>query len=234
MEVLMKGRQQKVAGYAGILFVVLFAAGIVLSGNSPALNASTAKITQYYQNHHAAILLSELLINLASVVLLWFLGGLHAVIRQRDEHGFLAPVALASGIATVSLGVASDLAGTVAALLAGQHSLADPSLTRALLDINTGAHVAFFPLAVLTATLAAAVLQGVLGTRWVGWVSALSSAACLISAVIGSLDASGTVPPIGLLGFFITVVALSASMLRERKPAPAAGLANPQAAAAHQ
>jgi hypothetical protein len=35
------------AGWAGILFVVLFVAGIVLSGvgNSPSLNASAAKIT---------------------------------------------------------------------------------------------------------------------------------------------------------------------------------------------
>jgi len=114
------GRQQKVAGCAGILFVVLFAAGIVLSGSSPALNASTAKITQYYQNHHAGILVSELLINLASVVLLWFLGGLYAILRQRDEHGFLAPVVLASGAATVTLGMVSDLAGTVAGLLAAQ------------------------------------------------------------------------------------------------------------------
>jgi hypothetical protein len=120
------------------LFVVMFAAGIVLSGNSPALNASTAKITQYYQDHHAGILVSELLINLASVVLLWFLGGLHAILRQRDEHGLLAPVVLASGAATVALGMVSDLAGTVAGLLAAQHSLGDPSLTRALLDINTG------------------------------------------------------------------------------------------------
>lgn len=233
-EIMLNDRQQKVAGCAGILFVVLFAAGIVLSGNSPALNASTAKITQYYLNHHAAILVSELLINLASVVLLWFLGGLHANLRQRDEPGFLAPVVLASGAATVALGMVSDLAGTVAALLAAQHSLADPFLTRALLEINTGAHLAFFPLAVLTATLAVAILQGAIGARWVGWLSALSSAVCLVSVVIGSLDADTMVPPLGLLGFFITVTALSVSMLRYRSPAHAAGLASRQATAAHQ
>lgn len=53
----------------------------------------------------------------------------------------------------MALGIVSDLAGTVAGLLAAQHSLADPSLTRALLDINTGVHLAFFPLTVLTVTL---------------------------------------------------------------------------------
>jgi hypothetical protein len=234
LEVLVNGRQQKLAGCAGILFVALFAAGIVLSGNSPAVDASAAKITQYYQNHHAAILLSELLINLASVVLLWFLGGLHAILRQRDEHGYLAPVVLASGVATVALGMVSDLAGTVAGLLAARRSLGDPSLTRALLDINTGAHLAFFPLAVLTATLAVAILQGAIGARWVGWLSALSSAACLVSAVIGNLDTASMVPPLGLLCFFIAVIALSVSMLRDRSPAPAAGLASRQATAAHQ
>jgi hypothetical protein len=234
MEVLVNGRQRKVAGCAGILFVVLFVAGIALAGNSPALNASTANITQYYQNHHAGILVSELLINLASVVLLWFLGGLHAILRRRDERGFLAPVVLASGAATVALGMVSDLAGTAAGLLAAQHSLTDPSLTRALLDINTGAHMAFFPLAVLTATLAVAILQGAIGARWVGWLSALSSAACLVSAVIGGLETGNTVPPLGLLGFFVAVIALSVSMLRDRSPAAAAGLASREATAAHQ
>jgi hypothetical protein len=137
-------------------------------------------------------------------------------------------------VTTVALGMACDLAGTVAGLLAAQHSLGNPSLARALLDINTGAHLAFFPLAVLTATLAAIVLRGVIGARWVGWLCAVSSAACLVSAVIGSLDASGMVPPVGLLGFFIAVIALCVSILRDRSPAPAAGLASRHATAAHQ
>jgi hypothetical protein len=67
-----------------------------------------------------------------------------------------------------------------------------------------------------------------------GWLSALSSAACLVSVVIGSLDAGTMVPPLGLLGFFITVTALSVSMFRDRSPVPAAGFASPQATAAHQ
>ena len=155
--------------------------------NSPTLNASTVKITQYYQNHHAGILVSELLINLASVVLLWFLGGLHANLRQRDEHGFLAPVVLGSGAATVALGMVSDLAGTVAGLLAGQHSLdrslPDPGPARNQRWRPPG----ILPASGLTATLAVAILQGAIGARWMGWLSALSSAACLVSVVIGSL-----------------------------------------------
>jgi hypothetical protein len=220
----------------GILFVMLFVAGIILSsvGNSPSLDASAAKITQYYQGHHAAILVGELLINLAAVALLRFLGGLVAIIRQRDEHGFLAPVVLASGAATVVLGIVSDIAGTVAALLAAQHRLADPSLTRALLELNTGVHMAFFTLVALTATLAAAIFQGAIGARWVGWLSGVSSAACLASVVLGNLETNTMLPPAGLLSFFITVIALSVSMLRYRPPAPAAGLASRQAAATHQ
>lgn len=104
----------------------------------------------------------------------------------------------------------------------------------ALLEIDNGAHFAFFPLAVLTATLAVAILQGAIGARWMGWLSALSSAACLVSVVIGGLDGGTMVPPLGLLGFFVTVTALSVSMLRYRSPAPAAGPASPQATVAYQ
>ena len=67
-----------------------------------------------------------------------------------------------------------------------------------------------------------------------GWLCVLSSAACLVSAVIGSLDTGSMVPPLGLLGFFIAVIALCVSMLRDRSPAPVAGLASQQATAVHQ
>ena len=107
-------------------------------------------------------------------------------------------------------------------------------MARALLEISTGAHVAFFPLAVLTATLAVAILQGAVGARWVGWLSVLSSAACLVSVVIDNLDVGSMVPALGLLGFFITVIAMSVSMLRDCPPAPVAGPASRQANAAHQ
>lgn len=64
----MNGRQRKGGWLGGDLFVVLFVAGVVLSGvaSSPSLNGSAAKITRYYQGHHAGILVSELLINLAA------------------------------------------------------------------------------------------------------------------------------------------------------------------------
>jgi hypothetical protein len=42
------------------------------------------------------------------------------------------------------------------------------------------------------------------------------------------------VPPLGLLGFFVAVIALSVSMLRDRSPAAAAGLVSREATAAHQ
>ena len=52
--------------------------------------------------------------------------------------------------------------------------------------------------------------------------------------MIGSLDTTSMIPPLGLLCFFITVIALSISMLRDRPPAPAAGLASQQTTATHQ
>ena len=44
-----------------------------------------------------------------------------------------------------------------------------------------------------------------------------------ILAGIDGLDAGTMVPPLGLLGFFITVIALSISMLRDHSPAPQPG-----------
>jgi hypothetical protein len=219
----MNGAQRKVAGWTGLAFVALFVAGIVLSGSSPDLHASAATITLYFQNHHGGILAGELAINLASVVFLWFLGGLYAIVRQHDERGLLAPVVLASGVATVALGMVGDVAGTLAGLLAGEHGLGDPSFTRAMYELSTGVHLAFFPLAVLTATLGVAIFQGALGARWLGWLSALTSALCLVTAVLGGLSTSSNIPPVGLLGLFVLSIALSVNMLRDHAPVPLAG-----------
>jgi hypothetical protein len=219
----MNSEQRKLAGWAGIVFVALFVAGIVLSGSSPDLNASAETITQYYQGHHGGILAGEFVINLASVVFLWFLGGLCAMTRKRDEDGLLAAAILASGVATVALGMMSDVAGTIAALLAAQHNLGDPFLTRTMYELNAGVHLEFLPLAVLTATLAAAIFRGAVGARWMGWLSLLTSILCFMTAVLGSLSTTTNVPPIGLLGFFVLAVALSANMLRDRALVPLAG-----------
>jgi hypothetical protein len=223
----MNGGQRKVAGWTGIAFVALFVAGIVLSGSSPDLNASTAQITLYYQNHHGGIVAGESAITLASAVFLWFLGGLYVLIRQRDEHGLLAPVVLASGVATVALGMVGDVAGTVAGLLAGEHSLGDPTFTRAMYELSTGVHLAFFPLAVLTATVGVAIFQGALGGRWLGYLSALTSVLCLMTAALGGVSTSNNIPPIGLLGLFVLSIALSVNMLRGRAPVPLVGAPTP-------
>jgi len=96
--------QRNVAGIAGILFVVLFVAGIIPGGSQPDLNASAASITQYYQDHHEGVLWSHLLITLASVAILWFVGGLSAVLSRRDPGGLLAPVVLGAGAVTGGVG----------------------------------------------------------------------------------------------------------------------------------
>jgi len=105
-----------------------------------------------------------------------------------------------------------------AGFLAAQHSLTDPSLARALFDVSSSP-LPFFPLTVLTATLAVGILQGAIGARWVGWFTALVSVACLVTAVIGSLDTTSSVPPFALLGFAVTVIALSVSLFRVPTPA---------------
>jgi hypothetical protein len=64
--------------------------------------------------------------------------------------------------------------------------------------------------------------------------AALTRVVMPMMTVVGSLDTGSIVPPLGLLGFFIAVIALCVSMLRDRSPAPAAGLASQQATAAHQ
>lgn len=121
--------------------------------------------------------------------------------------GFLAPVVLGSGVAAAVLGMVSDLAGTVAGLLAAQHPLGDPSLTRALYELNIGVHLAFFPLVALTATLAAAIFQGAIGARRVSWLSVLWAAGAGVRDRLGQLQPA-------IVGLIVLLVAVGRDLAR--------------------
>ena len=56
------GRWSKIAPMFGVLFVVFVAASVIVSGNAPASNASTASILHFYRTHKNQTAIAALLI----------------------------------------------------------------------------------------------------------------------------------------------------------------------------
>jgi hypothetical protein len=193
---------------SGILFAVLVVLAALIR-SAPGTDASDAEIVSYYQDsgNRDEETVAALLIGLAAVCFLSFLGSVRGALASREgEPAHLTSVMLASGTAFITLAFAghvirAGMSGTVE--LFDEQFQVDPNTARLLLAVGFGFFVASF-FAGAAMALAASVLAletGVL-PRWL--------------AVLGLLGAAG-----GVLGFllwpalllFAWVIALSGFLL---------------------
>lgn len=97
----------RAAGIAGIAAAVLLFGGqgfILAKGPAePAFGAPAAEIQQFWETHDTALFsIGSYLMVLGLVALLWFICGVHALVRGNgSQHQWLPTVAMASGVAAV-------------------------------------------------------------------------------------------------------------------------------------
>lgn len=140
----------------------------------------------------------------ALALFLPFLAYLCALLRQAEgEHGWLAPAALAAGVAGITIKLASG-----APEIAANH-LASGPLHNALQDMaNVATVTSMYPLALLLAAVAVITVRTRALPRWLGYGAAVTAAALAINA--GFLHA--TIVPAFLL-FAIWTLAASVTLL---------------------
>jgi hypothetical protein len=114
----------------------------------------------------------------ALALFLPFLAYLCALLRQAEgEHGWLAPAALAAGVAGITIKLASG-----APEIAANH-LASGPLHSALQDIaNVTTVISMYPLALLLAAVAVTTLRTGALPRWLGYGAAVTAAALAVNA----------------------------------------------------
>ena len=160
---------------------------------------------------------------LAAIALfLPFLAYLCSLLRQAEgEHGWLAPAALAAGVAGITIKLASG-----APEIAANH-LAAGAMHNALQDIaNVATVISMYPLALLLAAVATIALRTRVLPRWLGYGAAVTAAALAVNA--GFIHA--TIVPAFLLFAVWTLAASVVLFIKARSqavhitpsPAPAA------------
>lgn len=139
----------------------------------------------------------------ALALFLPFLAYLCTLLRQAEgEHGWLAPAALAAGVAGITIKLAS-----VAPEIAANH-LASSTLHNALQDVaNVATVTSMYPLALLLAAVTVIALRTKVLPRWLGYGAAVTAAALAINA--GFLHA--TIVPAFLL-FAVWTLATSVTL----------------------
>jgi hypothetical protein len=185
----MSGPRSRNAALLGALFVILVAAGFLISGDTPDLKASALRVKSEYDNHEAKHLISTYLVILGSIALLFFAAHLRGVLRSIDPAGRTAGAAYAGAV--VSAGGFLFAAAVHGALTeaANENTVSGPAL-QALNALDNWTFPPFVGgLGVMVLATGLGLARGARGVLpgWFGW----------LGVVIGVVAIS----PVGFFGF---------------------------------
>jgi hypothetical protein len=207
-----EGRLARWSPAFGLVFVVLFAVGIALSGDIPGADSSDAKILAYYRDHgnQMKLEIAYYLATLAVVAFLWFAGTVASRIAGLGAPSpWLSRIAIGSGTAAGIVMLAGFAADSMVASTADHTSKfhIDPNTARVIADFaypltfETGLPlVAPFVIAITLALRRARVAP-----RWFGPAGIAVGLLCLV----GFLGV-----PMGL--FLVWVATAAVVLLRAR------------------
>jgi hypothetical protein len=206
------GRWSRWAPLCGVIFVVCMVVSFAISGSSPGVKASGAKVISYYTGHRGNQQTSGFLGLYGIVFFLFFAAALYGYLRRtRPEAGTLAALSLAGAVllavgGSIFTGLQIALSDAPSALSSG-----------AAQGMNVISNDLFAPLIAGTCVFMIGNALAILRYRplpaWLGWV------ALLIGVV--------TVTPIGFFGFlgtmgWVLVVSILIVVREGRPPVPAA------------
>lgn len=190
---------QKIAGAAGVAFIVMTLASGFIVTPPPSPNESATKFLEYYTDHRNALLLQGIVALLANIPAFLFIAGLWNLLRKEEgENGILAPAAVFAFI------TAGAVTSVTAGLYLGIAIQADNGLTEelakglALVGILT--NPALFSVMSAAAAASGYVLwRGSKMPNWLGWLGLVDGLVLLIATF--SVATSGAFEPFGIFSF---------------------------------
>jgi hypothetical protein len=206
----------KLAGYAGLVFVVLTVIAIALiAGGEPDPDATAQEIRTFFEDDRSTILLAVVLGLIGTVLFLSWAIVARRVVGRGATGDTAGTMLLVGAIVGAVSGLAGDLVATAPLWIEG--ALAD--IGDDVLVYSWGLRFLFYGLSMvgivlIGAAIAAAALRDRLLPSYVGWVGALVA----ILAVVGLFLPLGTAPAmvgfLGYLGLLVVVLLASITMAR--------------------
>jgi len=165
---MLSGSWARYAPLAGILFVALLVASIIISGSTPETNDSTVKVVAEWKKNDSEQITGAILSALAIVPFLWFLGSLRSALRTAEGGtGRLSATAFAGGVVLAGFAlVDSSIQFAVADSVGDVPPLVTQSLSVLYSDFFFG-----FPVGVGVFALATGlvILRSRAFPAWLGW-----------------------------------------------------------------
>jgi hypothetical protein len=215
-----ENRWLKIAGIAGILFLVTFFVQFLVGPQGPEFNAKSSDVVSFYSQNQTGIELMTLMVCLFAVLYGLFLAGIWGMLR-RTNAAWLATLGLVVGIGgsallfvgyAINLALASYASGNPnvdAAVVAPLFKTAS-LLTMLLNSVTDGISVLAFSVAILLSGL-------VVGrARWLAYAGVFGGSMFLLSslAVFDPAGPAQLAALLGTAGWYIWLVGFSIRLIR--------------------
>jgi len=220
---------KRVSGAMGIPFVIAVIVTIALAGNAPDDQSSDEKILDYYASHSNRVkdITTFFVIVVGLLLLVWFVGHVHAVLRAAsDDGGRASSIAGVSGGLFIALLTVSACAFSAVSPVisdAGDKFTLDPNTFRLLNVVGFLAFIAAFMLGSAFAFAIGVVAwrTGIL-PRWLAAASFLGGLGGLLSGLF--IPIVVYVAWILVLSGYLAFRPDGAAQIQPAPPAPAAGM----------
>jgi hypothetical protein len=222
-EQLDENRWERYGAASGVIFVIALVAAIFMAPVPPHIDASTAKITSYYADHHAIVVTASWVGVVAAIAFVWFLGHLrHVLNRAEGGAEALSPIVFASGAVVAAVGTLSGLPMAILGFMGKNPADLTAANVRMLFDAGALAQgmVAMMS-AIFLASMSLAMVRKEIVAPWLGWVGMVSAAGNLVCGIsvfyLNTYSAFWTV--LGYASFLsFAAVVLVASVVMLQRP----------------
>ena len=220
----------RVGGAAGILFLIMFIAGVALTGDSPTLDESTDEIRDWYTDNGDQFLVGNYLIGLAFALFFFpFLAGLQSLLASAEGGPRMwSKLAFAGGLAFFVFGGVASLFWATLAYSFGVVEQGDDVPIKTIMYLDQVA-TATFPLPLIALVVGTSLVSLRTGVLW-RWLSLLALVVVVFVVINGantlSSDTDGALGGIGFIAFpafalWLLLVSIN-MILKKEAPASAA------------
>jgi hypothetical protein len=163
-----ESRLARYAPLTGVLFVVLVAAGFLLSGDTPGANAPGSEVIDFYKDSMGKQVVATLLVTLGAVALLWFASSLRSILRTAEGGtGRISNIAFAGGLGSA---FGFWVSAAIHFTLADVGGDVDAAAAQALNALDSDSFFAFAPgIAVLLLATALVARRTAILPAWLAW-----------------------------------------------------------------
>lgn len=218
---------QKLAGAAGVLFIVATLASALVVSPPPAPDEAASEFLEYYSDNRTVLLVQMVIGLLANIPAFLFIAGFWNLLRRDEGEGGILATAAAIGfiVAGAVVTIATGWLGALGYLGDGNGLDEGSARTLSLLGTVLCTSGIFVSFATTEAASGYLLLKGSVLPKWLGWVGLAAGVIALVA--VFSVAQDGAFAPFGVMSFaaflsFSLYVVLVSVFMWVRAKSPAA------------